>query len=163
MPNALALCQRRTRVAAWFGHIACRAGGRSCISTGRPRRLRARGAAVLAAHCTACHGPENQEASLSLAATDDQGGNLLERTAVLYGSGMNNGTNDFKNGKGSHGTRKLPLVVSGGEKLGLRQGQHLHLEGDKTPLCNLHVSLLHALGLEVESFSDAHSTLSGLS
>lgn len=97
-----------------------------------------------------------------LAAANDGDGNLLDRTVVLYGSGMNNGSNDFKNGRGTHGTRKLPLLVAGGEALGLRQGRHLHFDGDKTPLCSLHVSLLQAIGLEVDAFGDAKSRLDGL-
>ena len=63
-------------------------------------------------------------------------GSMLDHTMVLYGSGMNNGVG-IEDGKGSHSTRKLPILFAGGGKLGIKQGQHLVYEKDRTPLCNL--------------------------
>lgn len=50
------------------------------------------------------------------AATED-GEPLLDRTAVLFGSGMSYGH--------SHGNANLPLVLAGGKAMGLKHGRHL--------------------------------------
>ena len=54
---------------------------------------------------------------------------------------MNNGLG-IEDGKGSHSTRKLPILLAGGGKLGIKQGQHLVYEKDRAPLCNLHVTMM---------------------
>jgi len=87
---------------------------------------------------------------------------MLDRSVVLFGSGMNNGAG-FKNGGGAHGTRNLPMLLAGGSKLGIRQGQHRYYPGSKTPLANLFVTMLQAVGVETDKFSDATGTLNGLS
>lgn len=87
---------------------------------------------------------------------------MLDHTMVLYGSGMNNGVG-VEDGKGSHSTRKLPTLLAGGGKLGIKQGQHLVYEKDMTPLCNLHVTLMQGMGLERDHFVDGTGRLTGLS
>ena len=87
---------------------------------------------------------------------------MLDHTMVLYGSGMNNGVG-VEDGKGSHSTRKLPTLLAGGGKLGIKQGQHLVYEKDMTPLCNLHVTLMQGMGLEHDHFVDGTGRLTGLS
>jgi hypothetical protein len=89
-------------------------------------------------------------------------GSMLDHTMVLYGSGMNNGVG-IEDGKGSHSTRKLPILLAGGGKLGIKQGQHLVYEKDRTPLCNLHVTLMQGMGLERAHFVDGTGRLTGLS
>ena len=89
-------------------------------------------------------------------------GCMLDHTMVLYGSGMNNGVG-VEDGKGSHSTRKLPALLAGGGKLGIKQGQHLVYEKDMTPLCNLHVTLMQGMGLERDHFVDGTGRLNGLS
>lgn len=93
---------------------------------------------------------------------EENGANLLDRTLVLYGSGMNNGLG-LEDGNGSHSTRKLPILLAGGRDLGIKQGQHLVYENDATPLCNLHLTMLQALGVRQEQFVDGDGRLSGLS
>jgi len=88
-------------------------------------------------------------------------GSMLDHTMVLYGSGMNNGVG-IEDGKGSHSTRKLPILLAGGGKLGIKQGQHLVYEKDRTPLCNLHVTLMQGMGLERDHFVDGTGRLTGL-
>jgi hypothetical protein len=87
---------------------------------------------------------------------------MLDHTMVLYGSGMNNGVG-IEDGKGSHSTRKLPILLAGGGKLGIKQGQHLVYEKDRTPLCNLHVTMMQSMGLERAQFVDGTGRLTGLS
>ncbi|HJO08566.1 MAG TPA: DUF1552 domain-containing protein [Verrucomicrobiota bacterium] len=88
-------------------------------------------------------------------------GCMLDHTMVLYGSGMNNGVG-VEDGKGAHSTRKLPTLLAGGGKLGIKQGQHLVYEKDRTPLCNLHVTLMQGMGLERDHFVDGTGPLTGL-
>ena len=81
-------------------------------------------------------------------------GNLLDRTSVLFGSGMGNGN--------SHTNTNLPIIVAGG---GFRHGEHKSYpkqSAKKVPLCNLYVSLLQNFGVETDRFSTGTSTLRGL-
>ncbi len=96
-----------------------------------------------------------------LQAINEEGCTMLDRTLVLYGSGMNNGTG-LEDGGGNHSTRKLPTLLAGGRSLGIKQGQHLVYENDATPLCNLHVTILQAMGVEQERFVDGSGRLNGL-
>ena len=84
--------------------------------------------------------------------TPEGDGNLLDRTQVLYGS---------PNGK-THSNRNLPLLLAGGGKLGLKHGKYLKF-GESTPMSNVFVSMLQAMGLEKERFVDSTGTLTGLS
>ncbi len=96
-----------------------------------------------------------------LRSTNELDGNLLDRTVLLYGSGLNNG-NERKNGTGVHGTRNLPLVFAGGMKLGIKQGQHLKFESEKTPLCNLHYAMLQAMNISCDHYVDSTGRLAGV-
>lgn len=91
-----------------------------------------------------------------LQSSQELGESLLDRTMVMYGSGMNNGRG------GGHSPKNLPLLVAGGRSLGLKQGQHLAFH-DRTPLSNLLLTFLHALNLSQDSFSDSSGTITGLS
>jgi hypothetical protein len=88
--------------------------------------------------------------------------NMLDRTVVFYGSGMNNG-DGFERGGGAHNTTKLPILMAGGRGLGIKHGQHLFFPDDKTPLTNVFVTMLQSVGIETDRFSDATGTLNGLS
>jgi hypothetical protein len=76
---------------------------------------------------------------------------LLNNTMVLYGS---------SNSK-THVNKNYPLVLAGGSKLGLRHGRYLKYP-ESVPLSNLHLTMLHGLGIPAESFSDSTGTLSEL-
>jgi hypothetical protein len=52
-----------------------------------------------------------------LQATRDGDDSLLDRTMVLFGSGMSYGH--------SHGNANLPTILAGGKGLGLKHGQHI--------------------------------------
>ena len=54
-----------------------------------------------------------------LKAAKEPDGTMLDRTLILYGSGMNNGE------RGGHFSTNLPILFAGGRKLGVKQGQHL--------------------------------------
>ena len=80
---------------------------------------------------------------------------LLDRTMVLFGSGLGNAS--------SHSNRNLPLILAGG---GFRHGEHKAYnqeKSQKTPACNLYVSLLQRFGLETDRFGTSTGTLKGVS
>jgi uncharacterized protein DUF1552 len=83
-------------------------------------------------------------------ARQPDGSTLLDSTQVLFGSGLGNGNR--------HTNSNLPILLAGG---GFRHGQHLDA-GGKQPLCNLYLSMLRALGCELERFNLSTGTLAGL-
>ena len=84
--------------------------------------------------------------------TRETGGNLLDRTQVLYGSCLGNAN--------SHSNQNLPMILAGG---GFRHGQHLTFDSvNNTPLANLYVSMLQGLGVEADKFASSTGTLRGL-
>ncbi|MDB5340061.1 MAG: hypothetical protein JWN70_5680 [Planctomycetaceae bacterium] len=84
--------------------------------------------------------------------TAEEGRPLLESTMVLFGSNLGNGN--------SHDTKNMPMVLAGGR---FKHGQHLAFDpANNAPLCNLFVSMLQQLGLEVDSFASSTSKLTGL-
>jgi hypothetical protein len=82
-----------------------------------------------------------------MAATPDGQGTLLEHAMFLYGSNMSN--SDL------HNNYPEPNIVVGGGngriKLG---GQHIVLP-ERTPIANLHLTLLQKAGLERDKFGDS--------
>lgn len=77
---------------------------------------------------------------------------LLDQTAILMGSSLGNAS--------SHNNTNLPIVVAGGR---FKHGQHLAYEGkDAPPLCNVLVSFLQHMQLEVDQFSSGKGTMTGL-
>ena len=84
--------------------------------------------------------------------TDDEGGNLLDRTTVLLTSNLGNAS--------SHDNRNMPVLVAGG---GFRHGQHLAFDRKNNyPLPNLYLSVLQRTGLEVDQFATSTGTMTGL-
>jgi hypothetical protein len=84
--------------------------------------------------------------------TREAGSNLLDRTMVFLGSNLGDGS--------SHSVRNLPVLIAGG---GFRHGQHLHFDPQNPPpLCNLYLSMLQRLGIELNRFSTSTGTLTGL-
>jgi hypothetical protein len=87
-----------------------------------------------------------------LKGTREAGESLLDRTSVLFGSNMGNAS--------SHDTANLPILLAGG---GFKHGAHLAFDRkNNTPLCNLYLSMLHRLGLDVKSFGTSTGTIRGL-
>jgi hypothetical protein len=83
--------------------------------------------------------------------TPEGDGSLLDRTLVLYGSSNSR----------THQNRNYPLLLAGGGKLGLRHNQVLRFD-EKTPMSNVFVTMLQALGVEVDRFVDSTGPLDGL-
>src|SRR5215470_8987221 len=87
-----------------------------------------------------------------MAATPDGEGTLLDHSMFMFGSNMSN--SDL------HNNYPVPNILVGGGngkmKLG---GQHLVLP-EKTPIANLHLTLLHKVGVERDKFADSTGTIS---
>jgi len=89
-----------------------------------------------------------------LASTPDGQGTLLDHSMFLYGSNMSNSDR--------HDNYPEPNIVVGGGagkmKLG---GQHIVLP-ERTPIANLHLTLLQKIGVERDKFGDSTGTIAGV-
>ena len=79
------------------------------------------------------------------------GTTLLDNTIFTLGAGMGDGT--------THQYNDLPLVVAGGGNANLRQGAHIHCPRG-TPLANLWLTQLRALGIKRDRYADSTGTVS---
>jgi hypothetical protein len=78
---------------------------------------------------------------------------VLDNSAVLFASDLRDGN--------AHDPHNLPILVGGRCGGRIATGQHLVYEKD-TPLSNLYVSLLGALGAPVDRFADSTGPLPGV-
>jgi hypothetical protein len=85
---------------------------------------------------------------------DEGGKSLLDNSMFLFGSSLKDGNR--------HDNENLPLILAGRGKGTLRPGRRVRA-AEKTPLCNLHLALLHRLGIQEKSFGDSTGPLGGLS
>ena len=77
------------------------------------------------------------------------GGSILDETAVLFGSNLGNAA--------SHSSKHLPILVAGG---GFAHGKHIaNKQEQDAPLCDLFVTLLQSMGLEVDAFGQGSKAL----
>jgi hypothetical protein len=89
-----------------------------------------------------------------MAATKDGDGTLLDHSIFMYGSNMSNSDMD-------NNYPEPNILVGGGNgkmKLG---GQHLLLP-ERTPIANLHLTLLQKVGVERDKFGDSTGTIAGV-
>jgi hypothetical protein len=89
-----------------------------------------------------------------MAETPDGQGSLLDHSIFMYGSNMSNSDR--------HDNYPEPNIVVGGGsgrmKLG---GQHIVLP-ERTPIANLHLTLLQKVGVERDTFGDSTGTIADL-
>jgi Protein of unknown function (DUF1552) len=85
-----------------------------------------------------------------MAHTPDGEGSLLDSTMVLIGCAFGDSN--------THDNLDLPVVVAGGSLPG---GQHLVVPR-LTPMSNLHLTLLHRLGIEPDRFGESSGVLAEL-
>jgi hypothetical protein len=87
-----------------------------------------------------------------MANTPDGQGTLLDHSLFMYGSNMSNSN--------QHSNYPVPNLIVGGGNGKLKQGgQHLVLP-ERTPLANLHLTLMQKVGLERDKFGDSTGTIS---
>ena len=88
-----------------------------------------------------------------LEATPDGDGSLLDHSMYLYGSGMGD--------PNLHDHINLPILVAGGGAGKMRGGRHIRY-ADRTPLANLHLTLLEKAGVHMDSFADSRGKVDEL-
>jgi len=81
-----------------------------------------------------------------LAEAPDGDGTLLDHSLILYGSGMGN--------PNVHDHVNLPILVAGGGGGTARSGRHIRF-ASPMPLANLHLTLLDAVGVRLDTFADS--------
>jgi len=84
---------------------------------------------------------------------ESDGSSLLDNTIFTLGAGLGDGA--------THQYNDLPVVVAGGGGGRLKQGQHIHTSR-QTPLANLWLSQLHALGINQERYADSTGLLGSI-
>jgi hypothetical protein len=81
-----------------------------------------------------------------LANMPDGDGSMLDHSLFLYGSNMSNSDR--------HNNYPLPNIVVGKANGAVTGGQHIDLP-TRTPLANLHLTLLNRAGIQTDSFADS--------
>jgi hypothetical protein len=84
-----------------------------------------------------------------LANTLEGEGTMLENTVVLYGSSNSQ----------THVNTNYPMMLVGGEKIGLKQGAFHDFGKEAPPLSNLYLTLANALDVPAKQFSDSSGTI----
>jgi hypothetical protein len=84
------------------------------------------------------------------AVKEPDGTSLLDHTTVVYGSNI----------RTIHYLDNCPTLVAGGGA-GIKLGEHVVMP-DKTPLCNLWLTLLQGSGIDVDSHGDSTGSLDAL-
>lgn len=79
-----------------------------------------------------------------LASAEEENGTVLDNTVILYGSSNSQ----------THNNSNYPLVLAGGNKLGLQHGQFRKFGAD-VPMTNLFVTMLNSVGVPTEKFLDS--------
>ena len=89
-----------------------------------------------------------------LAVTPDGDSNLLDHSAIVYGSGISDGN--------KHLHHDLPVLVAGKMNGTITPGRHIVYDKD-TPMTNFYLSLLTNFGVKAETIGDSNGELKGLS
>ncbi len=83
--------------------------------------------------------------------TPDGDGNLLDHSLVLYGSPMGDGN--------VHGHRRIPMLLAGKAQGAVKGGLHIRA-ADETPQANILLSVVRALGVDVDSVGNSTGSFS---
>jgi hypothetical protein len=83
-------------------------------------------------------------------ATPDGDGTLLDHMVMLYGAGMSDSNR--------HDNKGLPLVMVGGGSGHLKPAGHIRY-AERTPISNLHLTILDKMGVPVDRMSDSTGKL----
>ncbi|MCH2205560.1 MAG: DUF1552 domain-containing protein [Lentisphaerales bacterium] len=74
----------------------------------------------------------------------DENGSILDSTMAMHGSACST----------THNARNYPIVIAGGQGLGLAGGTFLKYD-EKTPLSNMYATMLNILGVPTKKFADS--------
>ena len=90
---------------------------------------------------------ERPEQRMQMKSRKENGSTLLDNTSILFGSNLGDAN--------AHHAKNLPIFLAGG---GFKNGLYAaNKEG--TPLCNLFVTMLNNMGIEIESFGQSTGEL----
>jgi hypothetical protein len=89
----------------------------------------------------------------TLASMPDGDGSLLDHSMLLFGSNMSNSN--------AHNQYPLPTAIVGGACGRIKGGQHIDM-GTRTPLANLHLTMLQRAGVPIESVGDSTGTIEAI-
>ena len=89
-----------------------------------------------------------------MAETPDGQGSLLDHSIFMYGSNMSNSDR--------HDNYPEPNIVVGGGNGRIRLGGRHIVLPERTPIANLHLTLLQKLGVERDKFGDSTGTITGI-
>lgn len=78
------------------------------------------------------------------ASREPDGSTLFDHTAITFGTNLSS----------VHTLNNCPTLIAGGGA-GFRQGRHLVMDDPRTPLCNLWLSILQGVGVDVNSHGDS--------
>jgi hypothetical protein len=87
------------------------------------------------------------------AKTPDGDGSLLDHSLFMYGSNMSNSDR--------HNNYPLPIILVGGANGQHKGGKHV-VPAEKTPVANLHLTVLNKLGIPQEKFGDSSGLVAGV-
>lgn len=76
---------------------------------------------------------------------------MLDNVALTFGSNL----------RSKHSLNNCPTLIAGGGA-GFKQGRHLVMKEEKTPLCNLWLSTLRGSGVNADTFGDATGVIDEL-
>ena len=85
--------------------------------------------------------------------TKEGTGTLLDHSMIMLGSGISDGDR--------HNHNDLPVLLAGKGGGAIKPGRNVKY-ADGTPLCNLYLSMLEAMGVKADRFGDSSGTLRGL-
>jgi len=77
-------------------------------------------------------------------------GSMLDHSILLYGSNMSNSN--------AHNQYPLPTAVIGGGCGKIKGGQHINF-AERTPLANVHLTLLQRAGVPLEKVGDSTGSI----
>ena len=85
---------------------------------------------------------------------------MLRPSSRTFAAPQRSASNWRSTDSSSHSVKNLPVLLAGG---GFKHGLHLPFDPhNPPPLCNLYVSMLQRLGIEVDRFGSSSGTLTGL-
>jgi hypothetical protein len=85
---------------------------------------------------------------------DEGGTSLLDNSMIMFGGSLKDGNR--------HAVENLPLLLAGRGKGSLRPGRRVRAP-ERTPVCNLYLSMLNRMGIMEKSFGDSTGVLEDLS
>jgi hypothetical protein len=85
---------------------------------------------------------------------DEGGTSLLDNSMIMFGGSLKDGN--------AHAVENLPILLAGRGKGALRPGRRVRAP-ERTPICNLYLSLLQRMGIQEKSFGDSTGLVEDLS